>query len=259
MSSFGYFYEVSADIFADQYVEIETQVSVSGVVRYDDHLIIVVPDPQAAPVVELFAGTPEIAQEIAFLAESGNEVSIAVFLKGQLLETLSAAELMARSTALLASEAQPQEVMIPAAQQILASPKTYCHQCYPAYATCVANNCDAQMPQWMCDRCDTIYDTCLETCDDCHPGETTTVDEVYVDHTFLDSYECFYKQGGFFSATYRFAALKFKRTETVTTTHADCSVSTVENISYFYQYCWWLWIDSACSFPEEISSNTYCF
>jgi hypothetical protein len=261
--NFGLLYRFADEALAAKRITITTDVWVDGAVTFRDSLVIEAPDMKAEPVVELFADAPELVYDIRLLVESGIDVSFDIFVGDDLFETAPGGEIIARSSSLMGSGVLPQEVRIPFAQQSLsqASAKTYCYECNQQYITCVASNCDGMVPQRLCDRCDTIYDQCLATCDDCIPGTTSSSAHTGQETTLTNDFDCLYKPNPIIpgdSATYRMLLIKHEVTETITTTHSDCSQTVTYNITYHYHWCWALWDDHNCFDPDSNAGVPFC-
>jgi hypothetical protein len=261
--SFGLLYRFAEEALDAKRIAITTEVWVDGAVAFSDNLVIDAPDIKVEPVVELFADTPEKVYDMRLLVESGIDVTFDIFVGEEIVETVSGAEIMARSNSLMESGALPQEIRIPFAQQSLSqsSAKTYCYQCTQQYSACVASNCDGHLPPRLCDRCDTIYDQCLATCDDCIPGTTSESTHTGQETTQTNDFNCYYMPNPIFSgdsATYRMLLIKHEVTETITTTHSDCSQTVTQNVTYHYHWCWALWDNSNCFDPDSNVGVPFC-
>lgn len=219
--------------------------------------------PGVAPVVELLAWHP---QELGILFREARKdperVRFRIAAEGLPAIDLGWSELLAHSRGLLAEGFRPQPVtstveLAAGAEDVraLAASVVYCDTCIAQYQLCQANSCQAELPPRLCDRCDTQYFACLDTCVP-RPCEVTT-EIVYESWPLYEiaylHHDCYWdvfnpRQGHEFNEQ----MWMWKKVKKQITQNADCTeTETVLEVTYYQDYCYQRLFLDCCAYPDS--------
>lgn len=240
----GILYKLADELPDLKRLHIEARVLIDGKVVHQEYLTIE-PNHQASPVVELLIGNPQLADEVTILsADPGHTVTIKVLLNGELIETLSGIDAVARSESLLRQAVLPQDISsrFDLSAQATSAAKTTCLECWQSYDACQAQNCEPDLPPRLCDLCETALNYCLSTCEDppCEPWDEYDYVVTWLSYYYTRYATCF--RDNYWPQSPRLAdeALVTARKDTYRITH-NCDGSTTSTLisSYNIQdYCY---------------------